>query len=448
MSERVTIGVPVYRGEAFLAETLHCIARQTFREIDVLVSIDGPDAACEAIVEPFLADARFRVIVQPARLGWVGNFNWLLAHADHEFWLYQQQDDLIDARYVEVLVDHARGHPEAALVYTDMDPFGRIEGRFPPAPPVRDSSPFMRQMNMLHGHFAAFAFRGLARLAARRQAGPVLTNDCANFGADICWIAALARAGELHHVREPLYRKRYHASNTESRWWEWPRETKLAAWACHTVNMLEVALGVGGTAAELRLMWLAAVERLTSPLTLGRLFPVDELTMTERDGLLEEFLRRARGSAVHDVPVLLDDGWPAIDRLSREFFWRPATEPVEIVRFAPDVVRRGAAFNVQPDGRSAMWVVASRRPAPGSRIEVGGVALESLIAGNTLTAHVPLELVRGERVSIAVVGPEGRSRSRERWLLVAPGDEGQLRASDDRRITGPAAGRSGAGSCR
>jgi len=423
MTDRVTIGVPVYRGHAYLAETLACVARQTCREIDVLVSIDGPDPECEALVEPYLADSRFRMVVQPERLGWVGNINWLLAHADTEYWLFQQQDDIIDDRYVEMLVGHARRHPEAALIYSDMNPFGRIEGSFAPAPPVRDPSPLMRQMIMLHGHYAAFAFRGLARLDARRRAGPIRTNDCANFGVDIAWVTALARTGELHHVPEPLYLKRYHENNTESLWWSWPRETRLAAWPCHTADMLEVALGVGGSASELRLLWLAAVERLTSPLTAGYLFQVDELTSEQRDGLLDAFLRRAHASTTHDIPVLLDADWPAIDRLSWEFFWRPPSEPVEIVQFGPEAVRRGAGFNVQPDGQSAMWAIASRRPAPGSRLEMGGVLLDSVISGNTITAHVPLDLVRGDRIPIAVVAPDGRARSSERWMTVSAGDE-------------------------
>lgn len=423
MTERVAIGVPVYRGQAYLEETLQCVARQTYSAIDVLVSVDGADPTCEGIIRPFLADSRFKMVVQPERLGWVGNINWLLAHSDAEYWLFQQQDDLIDDRYVEALVDHARRHSEAALVYSDMNPFGRIEGQFAPAPPVRDRSPLMRQLIMLHGHYAAFAFRGLARLDARRRAGPIRTNDCANFGVDIAWVAALARTGELHHVPEPLYRKRYHANNTESLWWNWPRETRLAAWPWHTADMLDVALAVGGSASELRLLWLAAVERLTSALTAGYLFAVDELTSDEREGLLDAFLARVRATTAHDIPVLLDAGWPQIERLAHEFFWRPPDDPVEIVQFGPEAVRLGEGFNEQPDGRSAVWVIASRRPAPGSRLEVSGVLLDSVIAGTAITAHVPLELVRGDRVPVVVVGPGGLTRSQPRWMIVLPGHE-------------------------
>jgi len=184
-----------------------------------------------------------------------------------------------------------------------------------------------------------------------------------------------------------------------------------------------VALAVGGSASELRLLWLAAVERLTSALTAGYLFAVDELTSDEREGLLDAFLARVRATTAHDIPVLLDAGWPQIERLAHEFFWRPPDDPVEIVQFGPEAVRLGEGFNEQPDGRSAVWVIASRRPAPGSRLEVSGVLLDSVIAGTAITAHVPLELVRGDRVPVVVVGPGGLTRSQPRWMIVLPGHE-------------------------
>ncbi len=43
-SARITVGVPVYRGRAFVAETLRSIVRQTFPDFKAIVSVDGADA--------------------------------------------------------------------------------------------------------------------------------------------------------------------------------------------------------------------------------------------------------------------------------------------------------------------------------------------------------------------------------------------------------------------
>ena len=80
-STHVTIGVPVYRGELFVEETLQSIQMQTHRDIEVVISLDGPDPGSEALCAPFLQDSRFRIVIQPERLGWVENINWLMAQA-------------------------------------------------------------------------------------------------------------------------------------------------------------------------------------------------------------------------------------------------------------------------------------------------------------------------------------------------------------------------------
>ena len=40
-----------------------------------------------------LVDPRFRMVVHPERLDWVGNFNWLLQQDLQEIFCYRQHDD-------------------------------------------------------------------------------------------------------------------------------------------------------------------------------------------------------------------------------------------------------------------------------------------------------------------------------------------------------------------
>src|SRR5215211_6583898 len=66
-TETVTIGVPVYRGELFIEETLRSIQMQTHQDIEVIISLDGPQPEAEELCEPFLKDPRFRLSIQPKR---------------------------------------------------------------------------------------------------------------------------------------------------------------------------------------------------------------------------------------------------------------------------------------------------------------------------------------------------------------------------------------------
>ena len=411
MSERVTIGVPVYKGEAFVADALRSIQAQTHADWQAIVSFDVPDARCEAVCRPFLSDPRFRLVVQPERLGWVGQLNWLMSQVSGDFWYFHQQDDLTEPTYLEVLVDHARCHPEAALVYCDVVPFGRIEGKFEQVPSVTGATPFTRQMTLLREHFKAYAFRGLTRAEAVRRAGPVPTNDRDNFGVDIAWIAGVALAGELHHAPAELYRKHYHGANTESGWWNWDRADRLAAWPMHCTDMLNQALRVQTTVPEARLLWLAAVERLTSQVAASFL-PVADLTDAEREGLLVEFLEHVRDSRLHEVPCLLDADWTEIERLSRSIFDEARAAIIEIQAYGPTAVPTATPFNVQPDGRSALWVKTSRSAFPEVVISLAGRRLETHRAGSLFTAFVPDDLTaKPGSLELVLIGRDGMPRS-------------------------------------
>jgi GT2 family glycosyltransferase len=424
---RVTIGVPVYRGELYLEETLRAIQTQSYREFRVLISMDGTNPVCEKICEEFLKDPRFELTVQPERLGWVGNLNWLLAQVTTDFWYFHQQDDLTEPDYLEILFEHARENPDAALVYCDLVPFGRIEGSFPVPPSVRGTTAYMRVMTLLHEHFPAFAFRGLTRAGALREAGPIPTNDLDDFGVDICWLTGVARAGELIHVPRELYRKRYHSSNTESKWWAWPKDMRLKVWPAHCVNMLEQAMRIPASTQEMRLLWLAAVERLTSAQAAAHFLSLVELTEEDRQTLFDRFLERALVSRRVNIPLLLDADWEKICDWAGGLYWTPGSAPFEIKNFGPNPVHAGEGFNVQPNGSSAIWVQLSHSAEPGVSLRLGDSILETVVTGGVLTAYVPASLIEsGGRIPLVVVGRTGNARCEPATFEVLPQEQSKV----------------------
>lgn len=68
--------------------------------------------------------------------------------------------------------------------------------------------------------------------------------------------------------------------------------------------------------------------------------------------------------------------------------------PLRIVDYGPQWALRGKAFNVQPDGVSALWVKLSR-PLDKSvtHVILAGKQLVTTSQGATITAVVPLELI-------------------------------------------------------
>ncbi|MBA2565480.1 MAG: FAD-dependent oxidoreductase, partial [Gemmatimonadetes bacterium] len=184
---------------------------QAHDELEVVISLDGAEPGSEELCRPFLEDSRFRLVVQPEQLGWVGNTNWLMSQVQTPFWCYQAQDDLIDPGYVEALLEHARRAPEAAVVYCDIEAFGLRSFRI--SQPSVTGGASARQLSLLYAHHSAVAFRGLTRIEALRESGGIRPNEVDDFSADTTWMAAAARWGELHRVPSGLYRKRYHVGN-------------------------------------------------------------------------------------------------------------------------------------------------------------------------------------------------------------------------------------------
>jgi glycosyltransferase involved in cell wall biosynthesis len=293
---RVQVGVPVWRGKRFVAEALESVLRQRDVDFSVLISVDGPDPESEQACRPFLADARVRMVVQPARLGWARNASALFGAAVAKGATYaciQPYDDLIAESYLAVLMSEAERRPQAAVTYCDIETFGTFAMKLA-QPPVA-GSPLERQLELLQKHFNAVAWRGLARVSALRSLPPLRGNPFEDFAADTVWMALMARAGDLVRVAKTLYRKRYHSNNMHAAWTGWPRERKLAAWARHCGDMLAQAVTVAADADARRLVEDAARARLLGQSVLVGPYhsEVTSLEPGERERMLAEFAAAA-----------------------------------------------------------------------------------------------------------------------------------------------------------
>jgi len=315
----VTIGVPVYFGRDFVAEALHSIQAQTHRDFDVLISIDGPDPESEAVWRRFLNDSRFRIIVQPKRLGWRGNLNWLMAQVTSDFWYFHGHDDVVDPVYVEVLLEHARRNPEAAVVFSDMRTFGTRDERF--FEPSIIGHRISRQLALLVGHLSPIAFRGLVPGNVIRQIGHMRANEADDFLADTVWMASAARAGELHRVPMELYRKRYHDRNEHAKWWKYSGEQRIFAWTVHCRDMVREALLIPAAPRERRLMWAAGVERLlTTRLGYAQIGLLD---LARQSTVLTDFIALMQKILEINVAQLLEAEWPDIKRWTFDLYGLP-----------------------------------------------------------------------------------------------------------------------------
>ena len=258
----VGVGVPVWRGASFVAETLQSVLNQRDVPFKLFVSIDGADTESERACQQFSSDPRVRIVVQQQRLGWVQNTAAVLAAASEqaEFVCIQPHDDWIESNYLATLLDAARDHPHAAVVFSDLVTFGIHELVLSQESMI--GTPMERQMSLLTRHYNAVAYRGMIRVSALKAVPPISGNDRDNFACDTVWMARIARAGDLVRVPRVLYNKRYLSESVHSAWPTWPIGQKVAAWIRHCLDMLAEALTVANSTEERQLLIEAASGRL------------------------------------------------------------------------------------------------------------------------------------------------------------------------------------------
>ena len=244
---RITVGMPVYKGADLVAKALDCLQRQTFREFEVIISVDGADEETAAACHPFLSDSRFRVVVQPERLDWFGNFNWLLQQDLGEFFCYRQHDDTTAPEFFELLLQGADSEPGAAIVYCDCQwTGGRNDLEIKPS---IEGEPLTRMLQYVE-RIPAAPVRGLIRSAAIRQAGLVRHDEFRALCEIMVWLAKVVRWGNFRRIPLPLYYRLDHPNNYHKAWYDWPDERKRAAWTTMFTGLLDAAMPLCRTPEE------------------------------------------------------------------------------------------------------------------------------------------------------------------------------------------------------
>ena len=109
MPVTVSICIPTYNGERYLATCLDSALAQTFTDFEVVVVDDGSTDATLAVVRRYAeADARIRVSRNPRNLGLVGNWNRCVELARGAWIKFLFQDDLLEPTCLEVMLRASR----------------------------------------------------------------------------------------------------------------------------------------------------------------------------------------------------------------------------------------------------------------------------------------------------------------------------------------------------
>ena len=95
MEEKVSIIVPVYNAEKYITDTMDCVRRQTYRNWELLLVLDGCTDRTKEVVSEYLAkagDERIRIFEQPNQ-GAAAARNFGVSRAKGRYIAYLDADD-------------------------------------------------------------------------------------------------------------------------------------------------------------------------------------------------------------------------------------------------------------------------------------------------------------------------------------------------------------------
>jgi glycosyltransferase involved in cell wall biosynthesis len=213
-SPRLTVGLPVYNGENYLAESLEALLGQTYQDYELIISdnasTDGTAEICHRYEKQ---DARIRYIRQPHNIGCAPNHNYLVAQARGELFKWASHDDLYARDLLERCVDALDKFPHVVLAHSWT---AIVDSSDAVAKPVE--YPLVTSSPKAPERFRSVLYEeggdddgGVIRTSVLRQMRP---HDSYHH-ADRALIAELALRGPFYQVPDWLYFRREHPERAE-----------------------------------------------------------------------------------------------------------------------------------------------------------------------------------------------------------------------------------------
>ena len=116
---RLSIGLPVYNGENYLAESLEALLGQSYEDFELVISdnasTDGTADICRRYEKQ---DSRIRYFRQPHNVGCAPNHNFVIEHARGELFKTASHDDLYARDLIRLCIAALDEHPDVVLAHS------------------------------------------------------------------------------------------------------------------------------------------------------------------------------------------------------------------------------------------------------------------------------------------------------------------------------------------
>lgn len=249
---RVSIGMPVYNGEEFVAEAIESILAQSFTDFELLIADNASTDRTPEICRTFSdRDNRIKWLPSPVNRGAAWNFNRLFFESVGEFFKWSAADDVCAPTFLEKSVEVLDSNPEVVLCHSHtskIDSRGERIGLYDLDNGLDVAHPELHRRlrtQILPRHSCVHVF-GLIRrgiLARTPLIGPYVSSDRV-------LLAELALYGPHQVIEEVLFARRHHEKTSihlderteRAEWFDTRKKGKIALPAWRVVGELEMAV--------------------------------------------------------------------------------------------------------------------------------------------------------------------------------------------------------------
>jgi glycosyltransferase involved in cell wall biosynthesis len=213
---RVTIGLPVYNGEAYLAESIDSLLAQTFTDFELIISDNGSTDSTRAIcLERAERDSRIRYHRNPENIGAMGNFNLVVDMARGEYFKWAAHDDVHAPGCVEACLEVLERDPSVVLAFPrsqDVDEKGTVIALKGAGVDAHSSSAVDRFRELIRLDYSCELVFGLMRTRMIRETQ--LLADYAD--CDRVLLAEIGLSGRIEEIPDYLFIHRQHDDRSVS----------------------------------------------------------------------------------------------------------------------------------------------------------------------------------------------------------------------------------------
>jgi len=270
----VTVGLPVYNGEQYLAGAIESVLKQDFQDFKLIISDNGSDDRTPDICRHYQEiDDRIKYYRYSKNLGGAKNYTRVLRASTGKYFICVADDDLRERTMITDCLSVMEKDPSVAVCYpqtTNIDEDGKILGlEQNDYVKVDQETPKERFLSVLWNLDRCNVFYGLIRTDALHQVR-LPSGRCQ--GSDHVMLGQLALLGKFIQIPKPLFIRRHY-----------PRKQKFASLEEYNRSRLRACLESGSEGITLPFCEFA-FETLN-------LVKFADLNEDDRAELIEETLR-------------------------------------------------------------------------------------------------------------------------------------------------------------